>query len=150
MGRRAPDNPRYQRGAEVGKTRRSAASAKPKRGKSAASKQAAKTTRRGRMLAPVPTSPEYRRLRKVWGAALLGAIVFSLVAWWQQGTWFGTVVLVLAYACIFTAFYLDFMKLRPMRKAAIEAEKAAKDEKAGKSKKDRPEKAEKAEKESDT
>jgi len=135
VGRRAPDNPRYQRGAEIGKTRRSAASAKPKRGKIAASKQSAKSSRRGRLLAPVPASPEYRRLRKVWAAALGAAIVLSLVAWWQQGTWFGTVVIALAYACIFTAFYLDFMRLRPMRKAAIEAEKAAKDGKAAKAEK---------------
>ena len=132
MGRRAPDNPRYQRGVEIGKTRRSAASAKPKRGKSAPSKKPVKGSARSRFLAPVPTSPEYRRLRKLWASVLGAAVVLSLVAWWQQGTWFGTTVLVLAYACIFTAFYLDFMRLRPMRKAAIEADKA---EKAGKAEK---------------
>jgi hypothetical protein len=31
----------------------------------------------------------------------------------------------LAYGCIFAAFYIDFTKLRAMRKAAIEADKAA-------------------------
>ncbi|MBS3957020.1 MAG: hypothetical protein KGZ40_05785 [Clostridiales bacterium] len=126
MARRSPSNPRYQKGASIGKTRRSAASAKPTRGAGADSKKASTRKKRRSILAPVPSNPEFRRWRKIWLGALGAAIVFSGFAWWQQGTWPGTAVLILAYACIFTAFYIDFRKMRPLRKAAIEAEKAEK------------------------
>ncbi|MDF1542793.1 MAG: hypothetical protein RQ731_05730 [Anaerosomatales bacterium] len=128
MARRNPANPRYQKGHELGKTRRSSASAKPKRAAGDTATQAAKPKKKQRpsLLAPVPPDPEYRRWRKIWLALLGAAIVFSALAWWQQTTLFGNIVLGLAYGCIFAAFYIDFTKLRKMRKAAIEAAKAAK------------------------
>ncbi|GEM_PF-1198064 len=129
MARRNPGNPRYQKGVDVGKTRRSAASAKPKRaaGDSSAdsSKKSRKKKRKG-LFAPVPATPEYRRWRRIWLGVLAGAIVFSLLAWWRQQTPVGNVALVVAYACIFTAFYIDFFRLRRLRKSAIETDKAGK------------------------
>lgn len=124
MARRNPANPRYQKGSDVGKTRRSAASAKPKRNAGdSPSIQSAEKKSRPRLLAPVPDDPEYKRLRNVWIGLLAAGIVLSGIAWWQQATRFGTFALALAYACIFTALYIDFTKLRHMRKAAVEAEK---------------------------
>jgi hypothetical protein len=129
MARRNPANPRYQKGHELGKTRRSSASAKPKRaaGDSAAQQSSgAKKKKRPSILAPVPADPEYRRWRKIWLGLLVAAIIFSAFAWWQQATPLGNFALAFAYSCIFTAFYVDFTKLRRMRKAAIEADREAK------------------------
>ncbi len=126
MARRNPANPRYQKGAEVGKTRRSSASAKPKRaaGDTAASASSSKKKERPKLLAPVPDDPGYKRWRRIWGGLLIAALGLSAFAWWQQATTIGNYALALAYGCIFTAFYIDFTKLRRIRKAAIEAEKA--------------------------
>jgi len=121
----------------LGKTRRSAASAKPKRsaGDSATAAKKPEKKKRPSLLAPLPTDPSYRYWRKVWMGLLGAAIVFSALAWWQQATTLGNLVLALAYACIFTAFYIDFTKLRKMRKAAIEQAKAREGEKGGSGKK---------------
>lgn len=126
MARRNPANPRYQKGAEVGKTRRSAASAKPKRpiGETAPAPSDDKKKERPKLLAPVPDDPEYKRWRNIWMGLLGAGIVLSGLAWWQQASRFGSIALALAYGCIFTALYIDFAKLRGMRKAAIEAGKA--------------------------
>ncbi|MBE0417242.1 MAG: hypothetical protein IBX63_05715 [Coriobacteriia bacterium] len=129
MARRNPANPRYQKGHELGKTRRSSASAKPKRAagdSSTAQSSKPKKKQRPSLLAPVPPDPAYRKWRRIWLGLLAAAIVFSAFAWWQQATTLGNFALAFAYACIFTAFYVDFTKLRRMRKVAIEAEKAAK------------------------
>jgi len=137
MARRNPTNPRYQKDQVVGKTRRSSASAKPKRaaGDSAAEASRPKKKVRPSLLAPVPPDPAYRKWRKIWLILLGAAVVLSALAWWQQATTIGNIVLGLAYGCIFAAFYIDFTKLRALRKAAIEAGKAAKasDKEAAKS-----------------
>jgi len=127
MARRNPANPRYQKDAQVGKTRRSSASAKPKRAAGDSATQSSKSSgkkERPKLLAPVPDDPGYKRWRKIWLGLLLAALVFSALAWWQQAQPIGNYALALAYGCIFTAFYVDFTKLRRLRKAAIEAEKA--------------------------
>ncbi|HET6498697.1 MAG TPA: hypothetical protein VFH17_06585 [Coriobacteriia bacterium] len=135
MARRSASNPRYQKGAEVGRTRRSAASAKPKRGAGdsvEASAARKKKRSRPRLLSPVPADPVYRRWRRIWLGLLLAALVFSAAAWWatthesETVRTAGNVVLALAYGCIFTGFFIDFTKLRRMRRAAVEAEKAGK------------------------
>lgn len=133
MARRSPSNPRYQKKAgELGKTRRSAASAKPKRaaGENSASASRSKRAKgkkdRPKLFVPVPTTPEFKRWRKIWMGLLSAAVIFSLVAWWQRDTTPGAVALVLAYGCIFGSLYIDFAKMRPLRKKAIAADKAAK------------------------
>lgn len=137
MARRSSSNPRYQKGTEVGKTRRSAASAKPKRhlGESAAESTSSAKNKKGkkgkknrpRLLAPAPTTPEFLRWRKIWMGLLAAAIVFSLGAWQLRDTMPGAVALALAYGCIFGSLYIDFAKMRPLRKSAIEADRAAKE-----------------------
>lgn len=135
MARRSPSNPRYQKGAEVGRTRRSAASVKPKRGAGDSVEAASarkKKRSRPRLFAPVSADPVYRRWRRIWLGLLLAALVFSGIAWWatthESATvrTAGNVVLALAYGCIFTGFYIDLTKLRRMRRAALEAKKDGK------------------------
>lgn len=137
MARRSPSNPRYQKGTEVGRTRRSAASAKPKRGagysaEAAAAASKKKKRSRPRLLSPLPADPVYRRWRRIWLGLLLAALVFSAAAWWatthesEPVRTAGNVMLALAYGCIFTGFYIDLTKLRRIRRAALEAEKAGK------------------------
>jgi hypothetical protein len=157
MARRNPANPRYQKDAQVGKTRRSSASAKPKRAAGDSATQSSKSSsgkkERPKLLAPVPDDPEYKRWRKIWGGLLVAALVFSALAWWQQAQPIGNYALALAYGCIFTAFYVDFAKLRRMRKAAVEAEKARLAGKKGDTKKTETKKSESkksADKRSDT
>jgi hypothetical protein len=127
MGRRSPQNPRYQRHADIGTTRRSAASAKPKRGAGNAgdssagkSKGSGASKKPTRQLDIVPDTPEFRRWRKIWVGLLVAAIVFSLSAWFFRESMSGNLSLVFAYSCIFSSFFIEFTKLRPMRKEWIE------------------------------
>ncbi|NTW28133.1 MAG: hypothetical protein HGA39_02060 [Coriobacteriia bacterium] len=144
MARRSPMNSRYQKNQEPpGQTRKSAASAKPKRamGVSSASTTAAKdkgkAESKGALFRATPTTPEYRALRKRWIILLVVAVVSIVAAALAQATladwaytsqvWMATTGL--AYAALFYALYLDFFKMRPLRKAA---EKAAKESKHSK------------------
>ena len=134
MARRSPSNPRYQKKpGELGKTRRSAASAKPKRGvgENSASASRSKGSKKGKkdrpkLFVPVPTTPEFKRWRKIWAGLLGAAVLFSLVAWWQRDTMPGAIALALAYGCIFGSLYIDFAKMRPLRKKSIAADQASK------------------------
>lgn len=125
MARRSPLNPRYgKHTAPAGKTRKSAASMKPKRSGSDRAGRDAKrpessASKRPAMIVHPPT-PEYRRWRLVWWLLLGGAIVLSTLAWWLWrdtatrtiGNW----VLAAGYACIFAAITIDWVKLRVMRR----------------------------------
>lgn len=120
MARRNAQNERYRKGAQIGKTRKSASSAKPKRsaatvetrggvkGSSAASS--------AKKIPFEPDTPRFRRWRKYWLGLLVAAIVFSLGAWWQQGTIAGTAALVAAYTCLAAGIYIDLTKIRRMRR----------------------------------
>lgn len=122
MTRRGAQNPRYQKGKEIGKTRKSAASAKPKRASgdtgSASSAPQKKKSRFFQPL-PVPDTPQFKFWRRIWMGLLVAALVFSLGAWWGQNNLSGpinTVSLVAAYTSIFGAVYIDVTKIRRMRK----------------------------------
>jgi hypothetical protein len=122
MARRNAQNPRYQKD-KLGKTRKSAASAKPKRatgesGSKSTSKSSSDEKPKSRFFQPlpVPDTPRFKRWRKIWLGLLVAAVVFSLAAWSQRGTQLGTVGLVAAYTCIFSAVYIDVTKIRRMRK----------------------------------
>lgn len=159
MSQRNPMNDRYQQDEEqhVGHTRKSAASAKPKN-KAAASvtvKKAAKTPeqkkaaqkrarqeqkaeqRRLDRLYYKPDTERYKKLRTGWWVCLVGAIACTAVSWFARdmGMTVSTVFMVLAYALIIAAFYIDFSKIRKERQAyqarmiALE-EKQKKEEKA--------------------
>ncbi len=120
--------------APTGKTRKSAASVKPKRAAGGApasgSRPASggKNTSPARRPAPVsihPPTPEYKRWRTIWWVFLGAAIVFSTLAWWMWqdaarraiGNW----VLGAGYAMILAAIFIDWTKMRPLRKEWMES-----------------------------
>lgn len=143
MARRSPTNARYQKFQEpAGKTRKSAAAAKPSRKSadpSAAKAKSGSSAKRGAARMD-PQTPEFKALRTRWWMLLLGGVVLVTLSWGvryldKPGTWLGTKVITLgqfnlspagmvaaitlglAYAGIFYALYLDFAKMRPMRQA---------------------------------
>jgi hypothetical protein len=129
MTRRGAQNPRYQKGKEIGSTRKSAASAKPKRASGDTGPAKGGPAKKSRFFQPlpVPETPEFKRWRKIWLGLLVAAVVFSIGAWWSQNNAPGTVSTVslfAAYTCIFAAVYIDITKIRRMRKQyAAELEK---------------------------
>lgn len=133
MARRNPQNERYRKDAQIGSTRRSASSAKPKR--SAGSVDSRGGTGRSSASAKKripfePDTPRFRRWRKYWLGLLVAAIVFSLGAYWQQGTVSGTAALIMAYTCLAAGVYIDITKIRRMRKEwRVEQEELAKGKK---------------------
>lgn len=131
MARRSQQNPRYMKDNLKGKTRKSAASAKPKRSAgdrgaadSSSSKKSSSTSStrpsgwRG-FFAPLPTpeTPEFKRWRRIWGGFFVAGVAFTALSFFQQGERIQTWLLVAAYTCLFSAIYIDFVKVRRMRKA---------------------------------
>ncbi|MCL4554702.1 MAG: hypothetical protein M1617_05560 [Actinobacteria bacterium] len=139
MARRSASNPRYQKGAETGVSRRSAASAKPKRGvgQSAEEAERRRLGRKGRKARAKmrwnPDTPEFKLWRKVWIILLISAMISSGGAFLlrEMAPW-GTIALVVAYVCLFGAFFVDLTKIRKMRKKWLAEQKAA--DKSSKSK----------------
>jgi hypothetical protein len=151
VSKRAPTNARYQKYQEPpGKTRKSAAAAKPSRKAAGASPTASKPKApAGRRAARIdPQTPEFQALRKQWWMLLIGGVVLVTASWavryvdkpgsaihdasltlgsfsMSYAGLLSSVMLGLAYACIFYALYLDFAKMRPMRLAAAQGDKPA-------------------------
>ena len=123
MARRSPTNKRYQKDATAGSTRKSAAAAKPVRDRR--TPPTAKTTPGvgGQVLHP-PTQ-EYRYWRRVWWG-LLGSSIALILGYWVVNSWLsdsipnagtvGAVLMGMAYGVLFAAIFLDFTKLRRIRK----------------------------------
>lgn len=155
MSQRNPMNERYTTENKRGVTRKSAASAKPKsKAASTVTMGTAKKTPAERKAAQKaarkqeqqrqreldqkyykPDTERYKKLRRTWWFALIGAVVCVCASWALRGVqpeWLAIVSLFLAYALIIFAFYIDFSKIRKERRAyqdrmaALEAE----DEKA--------------------
>lgn len=143
MGRRSPTNPRYGKDAKVGSTRRSASSLKPKReaGETgskpvpkAKPKSDAKKARPS-MSEIMPTSPEIKKWRTIWYALL----AIMIASWLVEMYWPGlrtnqtaqVVGLSITSGAFLAAMYIELVKIRSLRKALIEEQKAAK--KKGKS-----------------
>lgn len=145
MTQRNPMNDRYQSEDHRGQTRKSAASAKPKT-KAAASvrvKPVEKTKQQKKAEKKVarqkqseldrkyynPPTPQYKRLRKIWWGLLIGAVAMTAFSWFAR-SWFPEgvtyVTLGLAYACIIGALYVDFSKIRKVRRAYQEEMESAK------------------------
>jgi len=137
MARRSATNPRYQKDAAVGSSRRSAASAKPKRGVGE-SAEAAASRKKGKKKKPRvqwnPDTPEFNLWRKIWLGLLAAAMVTSAGAFLlrELQPW-GTISLVVAYSCLFGAFFVDLTKIRKMRKQWLASQKDG-TEKSSKSK----------------
>jgi hypothetical protein len=123
VARRSPTNKRYQKDTKVGSTRRSASSAKPKKsnaGPAASSSSAKKSsTSSSSRYQAIVLPPEIKRLQKISFALLGVAVAISILYLWKGKVWGanGSIVLGLAYACMFGALYLDFAKIRPVQKA---------------------------------
>lgn len=131
MARRSPLNKRYQKDANVGSTRKSAAAAKPKRSSasSAASSSSAKTSSSTRSRAGAQRfelSPELKKLQKISFGMLGVAVVISLLYLWQAKNLggYGSLMLGFAYALMFGALYIDFVKIRPAIKAGQKGQSA--------------------------
>lgn len=142
MTQRNPMNSRYQSDEKLGKTRKSAAAAKPstkaaatvcvappKTKKEKRAEEAARARKiRARQLPQqrdaqfnVPT-PEYKRVRRLWWIVLITAIVLVTVSFLLTKVpgvpvELSTVILVIAYAFIIYAIYLDVGKTRKLRRA---------------------------------
>lgn len=140
MSQRNPMNERYTTDKGSGKTRRSAASAKPKTKAAASVSYSApkKTTQERKAEIKEqrkadeakqreldrkyykPDTPQYKKLRLIW-AALIGGGVICVVASWLlrsvEPTWIGTAFLIVAYMLILGSFWIDFSKIRKERRA---------------------------------
>lgn len=122
MTRRSASNPRYRRDAELGKTRKSASSAKPSREAGEVLKP--KKARAGgdpsaKGIAALP--PEAQALQQTVFILMVVSVVIA-GAWWyffrDSKEWYGAALLGVGYAVLISAFYIDFVKLRPFRNAA--------------------------------
>ena len=140
MSQRNPQNERYNDENRKGKTRKSAASAKPSSGRAATvrepapkSKKQKKEERRQReekrdqqLRAMAPDArrfeeqPEYKRLRRYWWICLIAAIVCIAVSFLTSRTETMTFLyiplLIAGYVLVIVAFYIDLGKIRKMRK----------------------------------
>lgn len=140
MARRNPMNARYQKNTQpAGKTRRSAAAAKPKRDSSIEPSSAKKSSdrRAGRPgpkkpaarqpLVIHPPVPEYKKWRRIWWIVIAISMVLaaSSFLFWRDaesrrvGTW----VLAAAYAFIAAAIYIDMAKIRPIRQRYTDSQR---------------------------
>lgn len=125
MARRSAMNERYQKNTlPSGKTRKSAAAAKPKRSTgtpSSAKSSKPKTAAKREPLIVNPPTPEFRFWRRIWWALLVVAFVITAASWFIRdklaNPMWGNISLVAGYAAIFMALYIDWTKLRPMRQA---------------------------------
>lgn len=158
MSQRNPMNERYTSEERTGKTRKSAASAKPKM-QAAASvtiKSAEKTPQQKKAERKAarkkeqaeqreldrkyykPDTKRYKTLRTWWWVALVGAVLCTAVSFLGREVMPETVAMVIlfmAYALIIIAFYIDLSPIRKERRAyqermIIEEEKQKKAAKA--------------------
>lgn len=129
-------NERYTSEEHHGKTRKSAASAKPKSAAASSvyvkpktkTKQEKKAARRAerqkqaeldRKYANPPTE-EYARLRKIWWVLLIGAVACLALSFFLRdslGEFGFMVILVLSYVFIIAALWLEFSKMKKVRRA---------------------------------
>ncbi|WP_303249404.1 hypothetical protein [uncultured Slackia sp.] len=138
MSQRNPMNERYQSEQPKGQTKKSASAAKPK-AKAAASvyvrpaghtpqeKKAIKKAERAkraeldRMFYNPPTD-EYKKLRRIWWVLLISAIVLTVLGmimpnFMPDNVWATWMCIIPAYGCIIGALWLDFSKIRKVRRA---------------------------------
>lgn len=137
MARRSAGNQRYRKDASVGSTRRSAASAKPKREIGAAPTKGHSSAAKGDKpkvdwRTVEPQTREFKMLRRIWFVLLGIAIVASLGGYLlRKEETLATITLVIAYTTLFGAFGIDLLKIRPMRKQYLqELQGGSKKEKA--------------------
>ena len=118
MSQRSPQNARYQKHTKPsGQTRRSAASAKPKR--AATSTPAKGSTGSSSSRAKFVGTPEYKKWRNIWWG-LLGTATVVAVAYWPLFQFKAPLpvsytAIGIAYALLAASIWVDFKKVRPLR-----------------------------------
>jgi len=139
MARRSATNERYQKYTSPGgKTRKSAAAAKPKRavGATPTPTKGKSSGSSSKSVLTTPPTAEYRRWRRLWWILLGAALVLTGGSWalrtYTDLVIVSSVMLGAGYASIFTALYIDWTKLRKMRTEWIKAGKPAGDKAAEK------------------
>jgi len=128
MARRSATNERYQKHTgPAGKTRKSAAAAKPKRSAGEAAKSKSGKSSGGSKREPIivnPPTAEYKYWRKIWWILLGAAFVLTGGSWllrsYADQAAIASVMLGMGYASIFTALYIDWTKLRKLRREWME------------------------------
>ena len=142
MSQRNFMNERYNDENRTGKTRKSAASAKPKAERAATVRDPAPKSKKQKkeeakereriaaqkaeyMQARFEDTEGYKRLRRIWWVMLVGAILCTVLSFAfsreESLKTFSMVVMVLAYVLIILAFYIDLGKIRKERKLYNEA-----------------------------
>ena len=137
MTQRNPMNDRYTEENRTGKTRKSSASAKPKAERAATVREPAPKTKEQKkkerkererkeaekaqaLNGRYEQTEGYKTLRRFWWGCLIGAIVLTAVSFYltnQEGMQsVSMVAMVIAYALIIVAFYIDLGKIRKERK----------------------------------
>jgi uncharacterized membrane protein YcjF (UPF0283 family) len=135
VARRSPQNDRYKKDANVGSTRKSAASAKPKRpqAESGTSGTPAKSDKAkakpARIMLPNPDTAEFKRWNMINYALLGVALLFALVVLavgpqlqktpWYYVLWGGW------GAALAGSMYIQFSKLRKLRQEWVDSGQAA-------------------------
>ena len=144
MTQRNPMNDRYQQTGEkkTGKTRKSAASAKPTtkaassvhiegkapkpQGRFARAQRQAQQPKKSSSSQDryfQPDTPEYRKWRRIWWGFIIAALALTSLSFFAAG-WFGGnrvpmyVMLGLGYAALIVAIVIDVTKVRKIRNAA--------------------------------
>ena len=137
MTQRNPMNDRYTDENRAGKTRKSSASAKPKAERAATVREPAPKTKEQKkkerkererkeaekaqaLNGRFEQTEGYKTLRRIWWGCLIGAIVLTAVSFYltnQEGMQsISMAAMVIAYALIIAAFYIDLGKIRKERK----------------------------------
>lgn len=145
MTQRNPMNERYQRDEHTGKTRKSAASAKPvtkaassvriennkpapsrglfsRSSSSSADQQKRQQEREARLKYYNPDTPEYKRWRRIWWITIVVALSLTALSFVVQiaipdATVGSYVLLGIGYAALIFAIWIDMGKVRKMRRA---------------------------------
>ncbi|MDI6712515.1 MAG: hypothetical protein QMD96_04675 [Anaerosomatales bacterium] len=133
MARRSPLNPRYQKHAKVGSTKRSASSFKPKReAGSAASAPANKPKQaadKKRAPLTLPTSPEIKRWRRVWWALVAVMVVTAATSYipaLRDNITAQRIGMAVLTAAFFPAMYIEIVVIRRLRNDLIKQQKREK------------------------
>ncbi len=140
MSQRNPMNERYREENRGGKTRKSAASAKPSSERAATvhspapkskkqkraearereRKQEAKWTIDTHDNKYIESLPEYKKLRRIWWGCLIAAIVLIVCSFLASRNdtlnFMYVYCLIGGYAFVIAAFYIDFGKIRKLRR----------------------------------
>lgn len=133
MARRSPLNPRYQKHAKVGSTKRSASSLKPKReaGSAASAKQSKRkqAPEKKRAIPTLPTSPEIKRWRRVWWAlvaVMVATAATSYLPALRNDVTAQRIGMAVLTAAFFPAMYIEIVVIRRLRNDLIKQQKREK------------------------